>query len=90
MNKDAKPSQKRRISLETAHELSASDLSELCDATEEAITSGGGFGWLKTPPRKFLKITGEVFVNSRTSSHHRQIRFCRRRLMSNCLSTKSQ
>ena len=44
MNKDAKPSQKRRISLETAHELSASDLSELCDATEEAITSGGGFG----------------------------------------------
>ena len=55
MNKDAKPSQKRRISLETAHELSASDLSELCDATEEAITSGGGFGWLKTPPRNILE-----------------------------------
>ena len=55
MNKDAKPSQKRRISLETAHELSASDLLELCDATEEAITSGGGFGWLKTPPRNILE-----------------------------------
>ena len=44
-----------RVSLETAHDLSANDLSELCDATEEAIKSGGGFGWLSAPPRNILE-----------------------------------
>ena len=46
---------KARVSLETVSELSANDLSELCDATEEAITSGGGFGWLAPPPRSVLE-----------------------------------
>ena len=44
-----------RVTLETAHELTANDLSELCDATEEAIKSGGGFGWLTAPPRNILE-----------------------------------
>ena len=44
-----------RVTLENADELSASDLSELCDATEEAIKSGGGFGWLNAPPRNILE-----------------------------------
>ena len=44
-----------RVTLETANDLTANDLSELCDATEEAIKSGGGFGWLKAPPRNILE-----------------------------------
>jgi ribosomal protein S18 acetylase RimI-like enzyme len=44
-----------RITLETATDLSANDLSELCDATEEAIEAGGGFGWLAPPPRNVLE-----------------------------------
>lgn len=51
----SKQSRKPRITLETATELSANDLSELCDATEEAIGAGGGFGWLAPPPRSVLE-----------------------------------
>ena len=36
-------------------ELNAYDISELCDATEEAIDAGGGFGWLAPPPRTVLE-----------------------------------
>ena len=46
---------KARVSLETVTDLSANDLSELCDATEEAINLGGGFGWLAPPPRSILE-----------------------------------
>lgn len=31
------------------------DLDDLCDATESAIREGGGFGWLKPPPRHILE-----------------------------------
>ena len=44
-----------RTTLETVTELSANDLSEICDATEEAILAGGGFGWLAPPPRNILE-----------------------------------
>ena len=44
-----------RVTLENANDLNANDLSELCDATEEAIKSGGGFGWLTAPPRNILE-----------------------------------
>lgn len=44
-----------RVTLETVFDLSANDLSELCDATEEAIAAGGGFGWLAPPPRNVLE-----------------------------------
>jgi RimJ/RimL family protein N-acetyltransferase len=34
---------------------SGTDLDDLCDATERAIVEGGGFGWLKPPPRQVLE-----------------------------------
>ena len=51
MFKNTKP----KISLETTTELSALDIVELCDATEEAIHAGGGFGWLNSPQRSILE-----------------------------------
>lgn len=35
--------------------LSPADLNDLCDATDAAIKSGGGFGWLKLPARDILE-----------------------------------
>jgi ribosomal protein S18 acetylase RimI-like enzyme len=38
----------------TVHRLSAfegSDVNDICDAAEAAVVDGGGFGWLKAPPR---------------------------------------
>jgi ribosomal protein S18 acetylase RimI-like enzyme len=31
------------------------DLQELCEAAEEGIKAGGGFGWLKPPPRHIME-----------------------------------
>lgn len=31
------------------------DLQELCEAAEEGIKAGGGFGWLKPPPRNVME-----------------------------------
>jgi len=36
-------------------ELSLSDLNDLCDATDDAIENGGGFGWVKLPARDILE-----------------------------------
>lgn len=44
-----------QTSVETLSVLENGDLHELCDATEAAIEDGGGFGWLKPPPRKVLE-----------------------------------
>ncbi len=44
-----------RIEIQLVHELSDSDMSDLCDAAETAIVDGGGFGWLKPPPRESLE-----------------------------------
>ncbi len=35
--------------------LSMTDLNDLCDATDEAIEAGGGFGWIKMPNRDLLE-----------------------------------
>ena len=43
------------VTIEMVTELNAYDISELCDATEEAIVAGGGFGWLAPPPRTVLE-----------------------------------
>ena len=43
------------LSVEQAYELSDSDIADLCDAAESAILDGGGFGWLKPPPRDLLE-----------------------------------
>ena len=42
-------------SVETPSRLNSNDLDELCDAADEAILSGGGFGWLAPPPRSVLE-----------------------------------
>lgn len=42
-------------SVEIATTLSPSDLYDLCDAADEAIEAGGGFGWLKPPAREMLE-----------------------------------
>ena len=42
-------------SVETPSRLNSNDLDELCDAADEAILSGGGFGWLSPPPRSIME-----------------------------------
>lgn len=36
-------------------ELSLADLNDLCDATDDAIQAGGGFGWVELPAREILE-----------------------------------
>jgi ribosomal protein S18 acetylase RimI-like enzyme len=43
------------VSVERVTSLSPSDLNDLCDATDEAITAGGGFGWVKLPAREIME-----------------------------------
>ncbi len=42
-------------SVEHVTALSEPDLNDLCDATDEAITAGGGFGWVTLPARDILE-----------------------------------
>lgn len=35
--------------------LAGADLHDLCDAAEAGIADGGGFGWLKVPPREAME-----------------------------------
>lgn len=48
---DLKPT----LEIEQVSELSPADLDSLCDATDAAITDGGGFGWVKLPSREILE-----------------------------------
>jgi ribosomal protein S18 acetylase RimI-like enzyme len=41
--------------VERLTQYSGTDLDNLCEATEAAIVEGGGFGWLKPPPRQVLE-----------------------------------
>lgn len=43
------------IAVERLTRFSGTDLDDLCEATESAIVEGGGFGWLKPPPRQVLE-----------------------------------
>ena len=43
------------VKAELCKNLSKVDLQELCDATEEAILAGGGFGWISPPSLKTLQ-----------------------------------
>jgi RimJ/RimL family protein N-acetyltransferase len=43
------------VAVERLGRYSGTDLDDLCDATERAIVEGGGFGWLKPPPRQVLE-----------------------------------
>ncbi|MGE0094632.1 MAG: N-acetyltransferase family protein [Alphaproteobacteria bacterium] len=57
-----------RIGVEPAKEFKGPDLYDLCDATEGAIIDGGGFGWVRPPPRKALEAyyRGVLVVPERT------------------------
>jgi ribosomal protein S18 acetylase RimI-like enzyme len=41
--------------VERVKEFKGADLYDLCDATEAAIIDGGGFGWVRPPPRNVLE-----------------------------------
>lgn len=43
------------IAVERIESFNERDLADLCDASETAILEGGGFGWLKPPPRRTLE-----------------------------------
>ncbi len=44
-----------RVTVERLTQYTGTDLDDLCEATEGAILEGGGFGWLKAPPRQVLE-----------------------------------
>ena len=50
-----KKSKKPSVEVSKVSEIGGSDLNDLCDAAEAAIEEGGGFGWLKPPPRQTLE-----------------------------------
>tara|TARA_B100000315_G_C14319212_1_gene470001 strand:- start:114 stop:653 length:540 start_codon:yes stop_codon:yes gene_type:complete len=48
-------SQKKiNFSVDLLSSINKIDLADLCNITEQAIKAGGGFGWLKVPPRDIL------------------------------------
>ena len=60
--------EKINISVDTLTKLSEVDLADLCNITEQAISAGGGFGWLRVPTRQVLnqywqKITDDYLNN---------------------------
>ncbi len=56
-----------KTAIEPLLEVSDEDLEDLCDAAESAIVDGGGFGWLRSPPRAVLGryFRGVVLVPER-------------------------
>ena len=60
--------EKINISVDTLSNLTEVDLADLCNITEQAISAGGGFGWLRVPTREILngywkKITDDNLNN---------------------------
>ena len=51
---NAELQKKIKISVEQLSSINKIDLADLCNITEQAIKAGGGFGWLKVPPRDIL------------------------------------
>ena len=45
---------KSTIQVDTPKLIDNTDLADLCNITEQAINAGGGFGWLRVPPRDVL------------------------------------
>ena len=45
----------KKLSVNLIKTFSAGELQELCKATEDAITAGIGFSWIKPPPRQNLE-----------------------------------
>jgi len=59
--------EKINTKVEILTSISDLDLADLCNITEQAIKAGGGFGWLKVPPRETLNKywKGLVVVKNR-------------------------
>ena len=59
---------KLNVKAELCTKLSKVDLQELCDATEEAILAGGGFGWVSPPSIRRLQNywKGVLLIPERT------------------------
>ncbi len=60
--------EKINISVDYLTNLNEVDLADLCNITEQAISAGGGFGWLRVPTREILnqywnKITEDKLSN---------------------------
>tara|TARA_B100000282_G_C31452474_1_gene363044 strand:+ start:52 stop:588 length:537 start_codon:yes stop_codon:yes gene_type:complete len=60
--------EKISISVDLLDSLSEVDLADLCNITEQAISAGGGFGWIRVPTREVLnkywkKITDDNLNN---------------------------
>ena len=60
--------EKISISVDLLDNLSEVDLADLCNITEQAISAGGGFGWIRVPTREVLnkywkKITDDNLNN---------------------------
>jgi ribosomal protein S18 acetylase RimI-like enzyme len=55
------------ISVEVLREFKGTDLNDICDAAEAAIADGGGFGWVRKPPRHIMEAywKGVVLVPER-------------------------
>ena len=47
-------------------QLSSADLNDLCDATDAAIESGGGFGWVELPARDTLEAYWKGVITAPT------------------------
>jgi len=64
---NSKPKQKIKIKTDLLYSVNSVDLADLCNITEQAIVVGGGFGWLKPPPRKILNKywNGIVLIQNR-------------------------
>ncbi len=45
----------QRPEIERLRELDANDLDDICNAADEAIREGGGFGWLEPPVRDVME-----------------------------------
>jgi len=54
-------------SVDVLTEFKGTDLNDICDAAEAAIADGGGFGWVKRPPRHIMEAywKGVVLVPDR-------------------------
>ena len=63
----AKKQKNISIKVELLSSINNIDLADLCNITEQAIKAGGGFGWLKVPPRDTLNKywKGVVVVSNR-------------------------
>jgi len=64
---NTEPQKKINFSVELLSSINKVDLADICNITEQAIKAGGGFGWLKVPPRDTLNKywKGVVLVKNR-------------------------